>query len=55
MTDLVRFGLRSIPNETAYGMLTVPLYAGWRRDHYARPSIPALIEGLREFRGAWGE
>ncbi|MGW4395890.1 hypothetical protein ACWEHA_11410 [Amycolatopsis nivea] len=28
MTDLVRFGLRSVPSETADGTLTVPLYAG---------------------------
>ncbi|MFE3170197.1 LysR family transcriptional regulator [Amycolatopsis sp. NPDC059090] len=55
VTDLVRFGLRSIPIETADGPLTVPLYAGWRPDHYARPSILALVEGLREFRGALGE
>jgi DNA-binding transcriptional LysR family regulator len=50
VTDMPRFGLRAVPIETGDGPLTVPLYAGWRTDHYARPSILALIDGLRRFR-----
>jgi DNA-binding transcriptional LysR family regulator len=47
VTDDARFGLGELIVHTPDGPLTVPLYAGWEASHYARPSIHALVDGLR--------
>lgn len=49
VTDEARFGLRDLVVSTTDGPLTVPLYAGWDASHYARPSIRALVDGLRAY------
>ncbi|MGO4632086.1 LysR family transcriptional regulator substrate-binding protein [Streptomyces sp. 2RAF24] len=49
VTDETRFGLAELTVRTPEGLLTVPLYAGWDPDHYARSAIRDLVEGLRAY------
>ncbi|MFF8591850.1 LysR family transcriptional regulator [Streptomyces sp. NPDC015220] len=49
VTDRARFGLSEVVVDTGDGPLTVPLHAGWDASHYARASVRAFAEGLREY------
>ncbi|MFJ9086650.1 hypothetical protein ACIRL3_29925 [Streptomyces sp. NPDC102384] len=49
MTDHARFDLTELVVNTPEGALTVPLYAGWDRSHYACDAIRSYVEGLRAY------
>ncbi|WP_328630644.1 hypothetical protein [Streptomyces sp. NBC_00356] len=49
VTDHARFDLTELVVNAPEGALTVPLYAGWDRSHYACDAIRSYVEGLRAY------
>ncbi|MFI8946926.1 LysR substrate-binding domain-containing protein [Streptomyces sp. NPDC053750] len=49
VTDGARFGLKELVVRGPEGPLTVPLYAGWDRDHYAGTALRELVARLQDF------